>query len=166
MMFAFGSGLVIIAPSGDNFTGPVMPGRYPQTIAVSGVSCTSGSRQECSSRSSVKRWSGDIPVNYHDISAAAEDILTLRTGTKGGGTKIFNGLSAASPIVTAAIAVAYQKFPNCRPLPGIIRDHIKSTAWQTNDHDPTFLGAGVLNAGIFWLESSCNSEGGPPGLDP
>jgi subtilisin family serine protease len=164
---AYGVGVPVIVSTG-NAEGTVLPSVYSTTIAVSGVHCTNYGflLMSCGNRSDVRIQPGTSPASYYDLAAASEYVWAPRPVVHGGGSILFGGTSAATPIVTSAVAIAMQKWPDSRFQSQAIVQHLRNTAWQTVDHDPMRLGAGVLDATAFLAQSACAIYTCYPHFDP
>jgi subtilisin family serine protease len=161
---AYDAGCVICAASGDNFGGlpmldVVWPARFRRAIAVTGVTYNQRPYFEESFGVGVMEGNFGPPeaMNYA-IAAYTPNVLWPKCRQSVTGPYTINGYdadgggtSAATPQVTAAVALYLQKYnPSLMAMPGWQRvETIRAALFQSAQQhlgDPKHFGAGLLNA--------------------
>lgn len=142
-------GVMIVGAAGERVAGypdtdsVVQPARYGWVMAVAGVTCDFGLFGSCQSDA---HWWSPSPLGLQlDIAAGAHAIHVVRPG---GVVASANGTSFATPLVTAAAAIAMERWPALWRAPLLTRDHIKAQAYSPAPpwaHDPAQIGSGLLN---------------------
>lgn len=134
------SGLSIVVSAGNNGPGPgtiTFPGTCEKVITV-------GSDSRIISSSKSTAYSGEGPTKCNvikpDIIAPGSNIISCHN--KYNGYTVKSGTSMSTPIVSGAIALYLEKYPNASNE--TIKKHLKSSATDLG-LSPNKQGAGLLN---------------------